>query len=283
MKKLTFFCLILLLLFCNIGVGNVAFADNIYYGRALASGIYLYSTPEITTDKANRMFEIPVTYFVLLLGDENDLFYRAQYIDVYGFVLKSEVSCVQGTPAVPYVTNATFRVFTPNGANLRSSPYQTLGTTNLITSVPFLETNFMYYGVCEGEEAISYKGNIWYYCKYVFQNQELYGYIYSPLCDLVTNIVQNTEQFEYVTPNFSTPNTDVAGESPYLTLSNPWQIIIIVLVCLPCLIIIYFLFKPTKIATQKVVKTSTKKPKHKKKISKLKHSDYYELDSDYFN
>ena len=283
MKKLTFFCLTLLFMFCNITPGATTFADNVYYGRALASGIYLYSTPEITSDKTNRIFEIPATYFVLLLGDENDLFYRAQYNDIYGFVLKSEVSCIQGTPVNPYVTNATFRVFTPSGANLRSSPYETLGTTNLITSIPFLETNLMYYGTCEGEEAISYKGNIWYYCKYVSQNQEMYGYIYSPLCDLLTNIVQNTEEFEYVTPDFSTTTGEQTSGENYLSISNPWQIIIIVLVCLPCIFIIYFLFKPTSIATQNVVKSSKKKNKRKKKISKLKHSDYYELDSDYFN
>lgn len=272
-----------MLLFCNANIGTTTFADNIYYGRATASGIYFYSTPEITTDKNNRIFEIPETYFVLLLGDENDLFYRAKYNDIYGFVLKNEVSCIQGTPQKPYVTNATFRVFTPNGANLRSSPNQTLGTTNLITSIPFLETNLMYYGRCEGEEAISYKGNIWYYCKYVSQNQEYFGYIYSPLCDLLTNIVQNDEVFEYVTPNFSKPSDESPNKVDYLSISNPWQIIIIVLVCLPCILIIYFLFKPTSIATKSITKQQKKKGKHKKKISKLKHSDYYELDSDYFN
>ncbi len=274
----------MILFFCNTKICATTFADNIYYGRALASGIYLYSTPEITSDKTNRIFEIPTTYFVLLLGDENDLFYRAQYNDIYGFVLKSEVSCIQGTPIQPYVTNATFRVFSPSGANLRSSPYETLGTTNLITSVPFLETNLMYYGTCEGEEAISYKGNVWYYCKYVSQNQEHYGYIYSPLCDLLTNIVQNTEVFEYITPDFSKSQIQEIDDGEYLSISNPWQIIIIVLVCLPCILIIYFLFKPTSIAKQNVIKSSSKKKgKRKKKISKLKHSDYYELDSDYFN
>ncbi len=284
MKKFTFFCLLFLILFgSTYSYGSIVFADNTYYGRALASGIYLYSSPEITQDKQNRLFEIPPTYFVFLLGDENDLFYRAQYNGIYGFVLKNEMSCVAGSPNTPFVTNATFRVFTPSGANLRSTPSQIQGTTNLVTSVPFMETNLMYYGTCEGEEAIPYKGNIWYYCKYAKQEQEYYGYIYAPLCDMLTQFPQNTEQFEYVTPNFTVPAGEQTGSNNYLSISNPWQIIIIVLICLPCIAIIYFLFKPTSIAIKGVGTAKTKRQKRKKKISKLKHSDYYELDSDYFD
>ncbi len=283
-KTIAILFVILSIFFFKYQPTTFIMADSVYYGRAIENGIYIYSSPTILDDKSNRIFEIPKTYFVQLLGDENDLFYKASYNSIYGYVLKSEVSCINQTPQNAYAININFRVFTPSGANLRSSPNESKGATNLITSIPFLETNLVYYGICEGEEAISYKGNIWYYCKYITQNQEYYGYVYSPLCDLLTPINENTEKFEYVTPNFSVPDKNGDDPDKYLSISTPWQIIIIVLISLPCIFIIYFLFKQTKIAMQQPKKSnSVKMKKKKKKISRLKHSDYYELDSDYFD
>ena len=233
MKKLFIICvLITFYLLCNNLYLPKVYAQNIYYGRALASGIYIYSTPEITVDKSNRLFEIPITYFVEILNEENELFYKVNYNSITGFVLKNEVSCINTVPTTPYVTNATFRVFTPSGANLRSSPNETIGATNLITTISFMDTNLVYYGNCEGEESISYKGNIWYYCKYIKQNQEFFGYVYSPLCDLLTTISQNTEQFEYVTPTFDKLEQTNQTQKDYLSISSPLQVIIIVIISL---------------------------------------------------
>ena len=243
----------------------------------------MYSSPQIITDKSNKIFEIPVTYFVQLLADENELFYKAQYNEVVGYVIKNEVACVNKIPNTPYVNNANFRIFTPNGTYLRSTPYESVGATNIVTTIPFMETNLVFFGNCDGEEAISYKGNLWYFCKYIKQSQEYFGYVYSPLCDMLTPIPQNTEQFEYVTPNFEVEQISITNDNQYLNLNTPWHIVIIILICIPCIAIIYFLFKPTKIALQKNSLNKNGKNKKKKKISRLKHSDYYELDSDYFN
>ncbi len=280
-----FFYIIFVALCCsNATFQHTAKADNVYYGRAVENGVYLYSSAVVLEDMSNRIFEIPRTYFVQLLGNENDLFYRASYNDISGYVLKSSVSCIDQTPLNAYVENVSFRVFTPNGANLRSSPNQTKGATNLITAIPFLETNLLYYGICEGEEAISYKGNIWYYCKYISQNSVVYGYVYSPLCDLLTPFSENQEKYEYITPNFTQSPQNPNDPNKFLTITKPWQILVIVLISLPCLGIIYFLFKPTKIAGQKTnVKHAKRNKAKKKKISRLKHSDYYELDSEYFD
>lgn len=142
----------------------------------------------------------------------------------------------------------------------------------------------MFFGIVHGEEAITYKGDIWYYCKYIKDNQEYFGYVYSPLCDLLTEIYNNTEEYNYITPSFGSKIEKINTEEEYLDISKPWQVAIIFVVCLPCIVLIYMLLKPTKIAMQKTQSIKPKKPKRKKKkISHLKHSDYYELDSDYFN
>lgn len=285
-KKFIFvitFCLLNFLIFPK--VQDDIFAQATYYGRALSSNIYLYSSPLIVDDNSNRIFEIPTTYFVKILKNENDLFYKAEYNSISGYIIKSEFSYVDSTPKNPFAENISFRVFTPSGVNLRSSPNETLGATNLITTIPFMETNLSFLGNCIGEEAISYKGNIWYYCKFIKNNQDLYGYVYSPFCDMLKTIPQNTENFTYTTVVFDSNNEPTKTKPDQFTsLAIGWQVTIIISVSLPCIGIIYLLFKPTKIAMQSPKNKVDGKPiGKKKKISRLKNNDYYEIDNNYFN
>ena len=281
MMKKIIVIFIFLLSICLVTPAQYIYASGEFYGRIMSTNIYLYSSPSSSDDNQNQIFMLPITYFVKLLGDENDLYYKAEYKGIFGYVKKSEVSCIDKTPVTPYANNISFRIFTPSGANLRTSPNETNGISNLVTTIPFMCTNLEFYGQALGEEAISYKGNVWYYCKYVKDNKDYYGYVYSPLCDLLTNIPQNTETYEYITPNFESISQNTENQDKFLSISTPLQIVIIIAVCLPCILIIYFLFKPTKIAMQKP--NGCKPKKEKKKISRLKHSDYYEIDSDYFN
>lgn len=290
MKKFIYFSLCFLLLFvCPINQRTIFAEEKTYYGRAINKDIAFYSSP-ISSDE-NILFFVPKTYFVKLISDENDIFYKVSYMnEIYGYIKKSDMSYIDKTPTTPYANQISFRVFSPGGANLRRTPNESLGATNLITTIPFLETNLLFIGTANGEEAISYKGTTWYYCKYIKDNISSFGYVYSPLCDMLSPIPENNEIFEYVLPNFdSTTVSQITDKSDFLTLSSPAQIAIIIGVSLPCILIIYFLFKPTKISMQnpkgKITKESNKKKKTKtkKKIRRLKGSDYYELDGDFFD
>lgn len=262
---------------------NPALAERTYYAQIVTSNVYLYSTP---TDLSEcRLFIIPITYFVELLNSADDNFYEARYNDVYGYVKKGDVKPVTTPPASPFLTNINFRVFVPSGANLRTTP-QNNGTINLICSIPFLDLNLSYYGICEGEESISKKGNIWYYCKYYLNNNHHFGYVYSPLCDELTPIVNNTESVEYLTepPKFK-EETNSESINQLDAMPQTTQTIIIIAVSLPCLLFIYLLFKPTRLAEENSATTTTKtkhKPKTKKaKYKRLKNSDYFELDDNF--
>lgn len=290
MKKVVLFLTSIIFVFCFPVNMTKSFlhAQKTYYGRALTNGVFLYSSPNVLSDNSNAIFEIPTTYFVELLSDENELFYKARYIDVYGYVKKTDVSCIDVVPQTPFAKDIGFRVFVPSGVNLRQSPNESYGAINLITSIPYLETNLVYYGTIQGEEAITYKGSTWFYCRYIKANQSYYGYVYSPLCDLLPSIPQNIENYEYVTPDFSDPVSTQTEPINAINFGTPLQIAIIAGVSLPCIFIVYLLFKPTKISMQTVSNNPTKNSrrttsKKKKKIKRLKHSDYYELDSDYFD
>ena len=263
---------------------KTSYADTTYFAKIEQSSVFIFSTP--VQDDSSKIFELPITYFVELIKSENEEFYYCRYNDIYGYVLKSQVKPIKNIPQNPFLTNISFRVFVPSGANLRESPYNN-GAQNLIYSIPFLDSNISYYGVAYGEEEISKKGNVWYYCKYLSQNQSYIGYIYSPLCDCLSPITQNTETVEYLPtpPTFEEDSTKTSTSNVFSTMSSTTTTIIIIAVSLPCLLFIYLLFKPTKIAEESVSTTSnttkTRKPRTKKKIKRLKHSDYFELDDDY--
>lgn len=282
-KKIFLICLILFLTllilplkFSNVHADNFT-ASSAQYARVKSSNIKLYKTPTAVEDYSNIYFTIPESYFVELLDYENDEFYSARYLDTYGYVKINEVQCVAGIPQNPFVSKASFRVFAPNGLELRSEPSQSDGL-NVITNINYLETNLQFYGTIAGEEAISYKGNEWYFCKYTKNGQEQKGYVYSVFCDLLTTISTNTEILEYIDePVFETQETggQLENNTSISNLPSTTQVLIIVAICVPCIILIYLLFRPTRItarAYQNAEEINSKKRKRNKK------QDYYEYE-----
>lgn len=257
------------------------FASQTYYAQIpKGQEVYLYSTPNSGLNE--KMFILPATYFVELLKNANDDFYYARYNDLYGYVLKNEVKPVKNTPTSPFLININFRVFVPSGANLRSSPYNN-GSLNLIYSIPFLDCNLMYYGQTFGEEAISKKGKVWYYCKYFSGNVTYVGYLYAPLCDDLGQIYENTEIVEYIDEIKFEDDTVPTNGDVFKGLSSTATTIIIIAISLPCLLFIYLLFKPTKLVEQTTSESTlgSHKKRNTKKIRRLKNSDYFEMDDDF--
>ena len=255
------------------------YADITYYAKIINEQTSIYSLPD---DNA-ELFILPESYYVELISAYNNNYYYAKYRDIYGYVKKKEVKVVNGIPQKPYLIDITFRVFVPSGANLRSTPNNN-GSINLIYSIPFLDSNLSYYGIINGEEAISKKGTVWYYCKYFANNISYMGYVYSPLCDSLSAIEKNNESLEYIEGeiNFNQDTIEPTQINAIESLPQTLQTIIIIAISLPCLLFIYLLFKPTMVAEEaKRDNTKNSHKKRKKKITRLKHSDYFELHDDF--
>ena len=207
------------------------------YARAETSGVYLYKSAQ-GTDQSNILFEIPESYFVGLLSDYNNLFYKVMYLDLTGFVLKSSVTPVKETPETPYLEGITFRVYTPGGTEMVANP--TSKSPTVITTVE-QNTIIKYYGKSIGQENISGRGSTWYFGTTPTGES---GYIYKGLTDQLSHIPLNTEQ--------TTPLSTPFGESnDYLynlvNISLLSKILIILFTTLPVLLLIYLLLKPYKI------------------------------------
>ena len=254
-------------LFISLQSKNLFAYENVY-AKIKNDNVFLYSQP-INNDEY-KIFCIPQSYFVLLTdnaSDEGNLFFKAYYMDVLGYVKKNQVFAVEGTPVKPFADNLTVGIYSTGGLELKKSPK--ISADSEIT-VPFLQEGLTYYGERTGEVLVPQLGvDIWYYSKYISDDGIFYGYLYKPLCFPANMTVEkNAEEF----PAFSGELFPLGNISPNeIVLSDELKVIVIICACLPCLFIIYLLFKPTKLIID-----NGKKPK--KKLNRLKRSEYYEFD-----
>lgn len=287
---LAFICL-LFCLFSNafinsfiIKKANASAYTTYIYAQVKSDDTYLYKTPSNATVQ-NAYFALPNTYFVMLLSNYNDYFYKVQYRDLVGFVLKQKVFPIKEKPTTPYLQNITFRVYSSDGTKVYSSPFNTKDITPT-TSVQVFET-LNYYGYILGDELIQNRGLVWYYAKTQQSNtnpspQEsneeaklISGYFYSGLCDSLSYIPPNNEKVTY------TNNVFLEEDNSFLfaliDLSPTLKILLVTLICLPSIGLVYLLFKPFKIEKEKLLKNKklnlkNKQNKNKTQTEKNKHS-----------
>lgn len=211
---------------------NLTPSQQINYARVLNENVYLYSR---ANDQA-IMFELPITYFVRLESQVGN-FYKVNYNGISGYVKKDSVFPIKGTPIKPYLTDATFRIFTTDGGYLRVLPKK---DSSIYCTLP-IDVAIEYIGQVSGEELVSKRGTTWYYTKYTKNNETYTGYVYAGLCDLLLNVVENNEQFDYTTNPFSSQSNEYIN---YLKTDKNFQTILCIIVSLPALIVVFLLFKP---------------------------------------
>ena len=213
-------------------------ATTTAYAQILHAGCYLYRTPTDNTNYTNVYFILEKSYFVELLSDYNDEFYKAQYIDIVGYVKKSQVQCVQGTPKTPYLNGVSFRVYSNSSRAMYDKPYANTNNPTMKVYLPLYCEDLIYYGIIYGESAIEERTNIWYYCKYTTTGVN--GYVYSDSCDKMTTIIQNSEKLPYIT----SPQWNISGGNNQLITMNskPFKISI-VLISVPFVIFAFLLIR----------------------------------------
>ena len=213
-------------------------AESSAYAQILQAGSYLYKTPVDNTNYANVYFLLENSYFVELISDYNDEFYKARYIDIIGYVKKSQVQCVKGTPKKPFLNNVSFRVYNNSSRSMYDKPFANSNNPTLKIYLPLYCEDLIYYGKVYGESAIEERTNIWYYCKYTVTNQ--CGYVYSDACDKMDTIIPNNEKLPYI----DSPQWNIATTNNQLIAMNskPFKITTLV-ICIPFAIFTLLLFR----------------------------------------
>ena len=292
LKKHNFFCyscFLFALLFLNFANTFFCFKCNYLkisatskyitypYAKVLDNNVYLFKT-NTSTFLTNAYFEIPKTYYVLVLNNIDETFYKVEYNGFVGFVLKNKVSVVSGTPQNPYLKNTTFRVYAQDGLNVMSSPFSSCNP-QIVVTMPELPTP-TYIGKITADELVEGRGNTWYYCTYKQQNSEnlqekvFSGYVYAGFCDNLTSFSDNPENLKENTNAFYDNNQDYLYS--LINLSPFLKMVILICVCLPSAILIFLLFSPYKIRKKlklKKIKQQSIKNQALNKIQKVVEED----------
>ncbi|MFA5758643.1 MAG: hypothetical protein WC942_04700 [Clostridia bacterium] len=264
LKKLVAVFTLIFLIFSSFIINrptDKTFAEKVYYARISYENVYLYRTASENNDYANLYFKLPRSYFVKLTGESGD-FFSAEYIDISGFVLKSQVQCIKEVPQKAYLTDITYSIVGNSNCRIRYEPNTRLGSYSQVGLIPLNDNTPVYYGSIDGDLAIASGGTIWYYTKYVSSQNTVYGYVYAFLTGNLTKITDNTETVTILDSiSFTEQNNQNTGLNLVQIFSSTEQIIIIVLMAIPAVILIYLLFKPSRTFNKSTIKR-IEKPKN---------------------
>lgn len=266
-----FVCLIFCLSFTsNLSLSACASKYTTYtYAQIKQENTYLYKSIS-STESTNAYFVLPTTYFVLLLSNISENFYKVEYNGVFGYVLKDKVTPINETPQNPYLTNITFRVYSSDGTNVFSSPFNTSSVDNQIIETVEVLSPLTYYGEILGDEFIVNRGYSWVYCK---TSSNKFGYVYKGLCDSFSPIYENSEKVTTKT-NVFFEEDDNSYLYNLVDVTPGLKVLLIVAVCLPSLFLIYLLFKPFKLEKSLANKKQNIKIKESYKNLNSKNLNY---------
>ncbi|HEY8443791.1 MAG TPA: SH3 domain-containing protein [Clostridia bacterium] len=234
MRKLCLF-LGFLLIFSSAGLTARA-ASPLGYGLIVESNSILYRNPVDTNASDNLYFYLPETYFVEVLEQVDQVFYKVRYDDIIGYVKFSAINIKDYEPASKFPTNLFLTVSGDITANIRALPDT---SSEIVASLPS-GANLQYYNKIKGQE-LKAGSHYWYYVKIQNGAQTKYGYIYEEYVD-----VQN----EILIPNDISPKPVKPINDPDEKLNqtyNFWtQLLIAIAICVPVVFFIYLIFKPRK-------------------------------------
>lgn len=233
-----------LILISNFYCIDISFASQTYFARIMQNDVYLYLTPIEADDFTNIIFSLPRTFFVQLIDNAGNDFFKVKYKDFYGYVKKDKVQAVVGTPETPYLEDINFRVFAELSRDMRSCPTTKNDQSKQIVYIPNLSRNLTYYGSIKGETLIDGRTDIWYYCKYS-ADKDYYGYVYSDFCDeMPKDLPTNNETLEYTAlPDFE----QQTQQNSALPLENKTTGIVIAILSIPACLFVYLIMRNSKI------------------------------------
>lgn len=248
MKKLGIIVSCFLFIFVSIFVirssmtQEVGTASTSGYALVKQNNCYFYRYTLDNPAVNNKYFLLEKSYYVKVLENADENYYKAEYNGISGYVKKTDIEFVEEVPESPFLSEITFDVYSASSVEIRNEPSTQNGIGSVITTLASGYKNLTYYGKIAGEESIKGLGNIWFYCSFETPDgDQIFGYIYSPLTVNLSPINENTEQLTPVSVTDYVPLNSLL----YLNLSTKNLIIIALIV--PTLYIAYLFVKPTKI------------------------------------
>lgn len=254
MKKIILFLLMLCVFYSNKNyqIASAEPAETTTYAKALV-GCNLYKTQEMGQDYKDILFQIPETYFVIVLDTVNDNCFKVQYDKFIGYVDASTVTIATFVPIVKTLDNITFDIKSTSGTQIWQYPTP---NSNICTTISAGTKNITYIAYAYGTVPSGGESNIWYYVYYTpdSNSTNVYeGYIYSENTTNLSEIVANTETNPEVISN------EIDGDN-LIFISSTIKTIVITIIAIP--VILFFAIILYKLVQK--IKNNTKCAKNLK-------------------
>lgn len=201
------------------------------YAKALV-GCNLYKTQEMSNRFEDIYFQIPETYFMVILDTVNDDCFKVQYDKYIGYVDSETVMIATFIPVLKTLDNITFDIKSTSGTQIWQYPTT---KSNICTTISAGAKNISYIAYTYGSVPSGGESNIWYYVYYTpdSNSTNVYeGYVYSENTTNLTEIVANTETNPEVIAN------ENKLDDKLIFISSTIKTIIIAIIAIP--IILFF-------------------------------------------
>lgn len=216
------------------------------YAKALV-GCNLYKTQEMSEKFEDVYFQIPETYFMIVLDMVNDECFKVQYDKYIGYVDSSTIMVATFIPILKTLDNITFDIKSTSGTQIWQYPTT---KSNICTTISAGTKNVAYIAYAYGAVPNGGESNIWYYVYYTpdSNSTNVYeGYVYSENTTNLTEIVANTETNPEVISN------ENKLDDKLIYISSTIKTIVVAIVVVP--IILFFAIILYKL-TQKFKKST---------------------------
>ncbi len=219
----------------------VSSAQSLEYAKVLDE-CYLYKNKSFSDVGVDEVyFQIPETYFVLILEKIDENCFKVQYGKYVGYVNSSKVEIASFVPIVKTLEGITCDIKTNAGTQIWSSPTT---SSSILTTIRAGTKGINYIAACKGVVPSGGESNVWYYVSYTpFENStSVYeGYIYSENVAYVSEIFSNLESNPEIIENQTTENESL------ILISSTLKTVILAIVALPItLLIVVIMYKLIK-------------------------------------
>lgn len=226
--------------------------ENFVYAKVLDDCI-LFKNKEMNYNFDNVYFQIPKSYFVLILETISENCLKVQYGNYVGFIDSSKIEIAKFTPIVKTLDGIKFDIKENVGTKIWQYPTT---SSNVLVTLSAGTEDIVYIASILGQIPSGGKSDVWYYVFYTpsVDSTNVYeGYIYSENATNLSEIVLNSE----------TNPVDISNENEssekLIYISATLKTIVIVVIAVP--IILFF-----AIILYKLTRKLSKNTKYKKNL-----------------
>lgn len=225
---------------------------NSVYAKVLSDCI-LFKNEEMNYDFENVYFQIPESYFVLILETISENCLKVQYGNYVGFIDSSKIEIAKFTPIVKTLDGIKFDIKENVGTKIWQYP---TSSSNVLVTLSAGIKDIVYIASISGQVPSGGKSDVWYYVFYTpsVDSTNVYeGYIYSENTTNLSEIVLNSETNPVVISN------ENKTDEKLIYISTTIKTIVIIVIAVP--IILFFV-----IILYKLTRKLSKNTKYKKNL-----------------